>query len=187
MLTNLPVLCLTGLSCYSTPRLHRRRANIPQSMRPSVPPPTNLRRAQINTSAPQPPLTGVALLFHCSTQEPPTPPPSFPLEVLDISGTARRREGGRSQPPPCDGPRPESAERGRGKKGAASLLGGRRGTILAVSSSEPQPLRTHCAALQMCPGGGLFNAQRLEDVCHAYGVQMRPSSSAIERGRNDEF
>ena len=111
--TNLPSY-VSPLSCYSTPRHHRRRANIPPFMRPSVPPPTNLRRAQINTSAPQPPLTGVALLFHCSTQETPTPPPSFPLEVLDISGTARRREGGRSQPPPCDGPPP--VKRGTGAR-----------------------------------------------------------------------
>ena len=178
MLTNLPVLCLTGLSCSSTPRLHRRRANIPPSMRPSVPPPTNLPFGELNqlicTSAATDGRGFVVSLLNAGDTDPPS---SFPLEVLDISGTARRREGGRSQPPPCDGPPPVKRGTGAREKGAASLLGGRRGTILAVSSSEPQPLRTHCAALQMCPGGGLFNAQRLEDVCHAYGVQMRPSSA----------
>ena len=115
MLTNLPVLCLTGLSCSSTPRHHMQKtskhSSIHETIRASSYQPS---QSSINTSAPQPPLTGVALLFHCSTQETPTPPPSFPLEVLDISGTARRREGGRSQPPPCDGPPP--VKRGTGAR-----------------------------------------------------------------------
>ena len=113
----------------STPQKTSKHPSIHETIRASSYQPS---QSSINTSAPQPPLTGVALLFHCSTQETPTPPPSFPLEVLDISGTARRREGGRSHRarPAAMVFRPESAERGRGKKGAASLLAGGEDTIL---------------------------------------------------------
>ena len=93
MMYQSPVLCLTGLSCSSTPRHHMQKtskhSSIHETIRASSYQPS---QSSINTSAPQPPLTGVALLFHCSRQETPTPLRVFLLKMLDISQAQRGAE-----------------------------------------------------------------------------------------------
>ena len=61
----------------STPQKTSKHPSIHETIRASSYQPS---QSSINTSAPQPPLTGVALLFHCSTQETPTPPRVFLLK-----------------------------------------------------------------------------------------------------------